>query len=76
MSNLLPVPPELQHLIEKRETSDRRQGQRGDDDERQHRETGDAAPRAADDNVAQDEASELRSQEERRKSRDRRRNPK
>ncbi len=74
MANLFPVPPELQHLIEKRETPDRRLGQRGNGDERQHQETGDATRNAADDNLAHDEASQPRSQEERRKSGDRRRN--
>ena len=75
MSNRLPVPPELLKLIEKRETSDRRQGPRREDENRQQQQTGDAVPSAANDNLANEESEPSGSQQERRISSDRRRTP-
>ncbi|MBN2477591.1 MAG: hypothetical protein JXB62_23490 [Pirellulales bacterium] len=40
MDHLLPVPPELQHLIEKRQGEDRREAQRRGDDERRELDLG------------------------------------
>ena len=40
MTNHLPVPPELQHLIEKRENEDRRQSERRNDGDRRESDLG------------------------------------
>ena len=72
MPNYLPVPPELQHLIEKRETDDRREEERRSG---QDRRIGDLGPSGAVESPEDPDdlpAADRRTGDERREDRDRR----
>ena len=66
MPNELPLPPELQHLIEKRQGGDRRTGQRRQDDRLECGANGNASEEARENVMAAPEI-ERRVQGERRK---------
>jgi hypothetical protein len=73
MADLLPVPPELQHLIEKREKAERRQEPRRDDEGRQDHTPPQLAPSELPGSAAGDHSDDEPPRQERRQNSDRRR---
>jgi hypothetical protein len=72
MHDSLDVPPELQHLIEKRESEDRRTGQRRDHAERRQIDLGPLGSADSIDELESREFQDRRSDEDRRENRERR----
>ena len=72
MPNYLPVPPELQHLIEKRETDDRREEERRSGQDRRIADVGPSGDAESPENVGDPLAADRRTGDERREDRDRR----
>jgi hypothetical protein len=72
MHDSLDIPPELQHLIEKREDEDRRSGQRREQAERRQVNLGALGSRDSIDELESREFQDRRLDEDRRKNRERR----
>ena len=75
MPNHLPVPPELQHLIEKRETDDRREEERRSGQDRREGDPGPIRCIESVEDLEQLPLAERRSGAERREEDQRRKNP-
>ena len=72
MPNHLPIPPELQHLIEKRETDDRRKEERRSGPERRACDLGPIGTVESLEDAPQPPATDRRSNQLQRQTRDRR----
>ena len=72
MPNYLPVPPELQHLIEKRETDERRKKECRSGQDRRSDDSGRSGAVESPDDLDDPPAADRRAGDERREDRDRR----
>ena len=72
MPNSLPIPPELQHLIEKRETDSRKETERRSGQDRRECDLGPIGSAESDEGLEQLSMLERRSGEERREENERR----